>query len=78
MLSGLCEEKAPHYLSHRRSHLKSFMLVLFYTALVAVIPAIAIILYKQVFVYKKIVREVEQMDINLEKGGGNTGLINWN
>ena len=40
-------------------HLESFVLVLTYTALVAIIPAITIILYKKVFVYKRILDDVE-------------------
>lgn len=46
-------------------NLKIFLFVLTCTAIVAIIPAITIILYKQLFVYKKIVKEVEQMDSKL-------------
>ena len=46
----------------------SFWLVLFYTSLVAVIPAITIILYKQLFLYKKVVREVAIMDAEIVSG----------
>ena len=39
-----------------------FLFVLTCTVIIAVIPAITIILYKQLFVYKKIVKEVAQLD----------------
>lgn len=42
-----------------------FFFVLTSTVLVAIIPAITIILYKQVFVYKKIIKEVEKLDAKL-------------
>ncbi|MDT7833549.1 LytTR family DNA-binding domain-containing protein [Flavobacteriaceae bacterium S356] len=46
-------------------NLRIFVFVLTSTAIIAVIPAIAIILYKQVFVYKRIVKEVEKIDAKL-------------
>ena len=46
-------------------NLRVFIFVLTSTAIIAVIPAIAIILYKQVFVYKRIVKEVEKIDAKL-------------
>ena len=51
-------------------HLQSFLLVLLYTCLVAIIPAIAIILYKQLFVYKKVIREVAKMDSEIVRRNG--------
>jgi hypothetical protein len=45
--------------------LKSFLIVLAYTAVIAIIPAITIILYKQLFVYKNIVKEVKKIDDKL-------------
>ncbi len=42
-----------------------FFFVLTCTALVAIIPAITIILYKQVFVFRKIIKEVEKLDAKL-------------
>lgn len=46
-------------------NLRIFVFVLTCTAIIAIIPAIAIILYKQVFVYKRIVKEVEKIDAKL-------------
>lgn len=46
-------------------NLRVFLFVLTCTAIIAIIPAIAIILYKQVFVYKRIVKEVEKIDAKL-------------
>lgn len=46
-------------------NLRIFLFVLTCTVLIAIIPAIAIILYKQVFVYKRIVQEVEKIDAKL-------------
>jgi len=46
-------------------NLRIFIFVLTCTAIIAIIPAIAIILYKQVFVYKRIVKEVEKIDAKL-------------
>jgi hypothetical protein len=53
------------YKSGYAFNLSIFILILIYTALIAVIPAITIIFYKQVFIYKKIVREVEKIDAKL-------------
>ncbi len=43
-------------------HLPSFLLVCLYTLLVAIIPAIAIILYKQVFEFKKVLKDAAQLE----------------
>ncbi len=48
-----------------RFDIKIFLIVLFCTIIVAVIPAIAIILYKQLFVYKKILKDVKKIDAKL-------------
>lgn len=42
-----------------------FLFVLTWTVAIAIIPAIAIIFYKQIFVYRKIVKEVEKIDAKL-------------
>jgi hypothetical protein len=42
-----------------------YLFVLTWTVIIAVIPAIAIIFYKQIFVYKKIVKVVEKIDAKL-------------
>lgn len=47
------------------SSLMTFLIVIFYTALVALIPAVAIILYKQLFVYKKIIRDTQKISSKL-------------
>ena len=65
-------------------HLKSFLLVCLYTCLVAIIPAIAIILYKQVFEYKKIIKQAEILDGKLVARGlqtdeqNNGTVLNFN
>ncbi|NNE15325.1 MAG: LytTR family transcriptional regulator [Saprospiraceae bacterium] len=43
----------------------SFLLVLFYTSLVAIIPAITIILYKKLVVLKKVLKDTEVLDARL-------------
>ncbi|NND52314.1 MAG: LytTR family transcriptional regulator [Flavobacteriaceae bacterium] len=48
----------------------NFLIVLLYTFLVAIIPAITIILYKQLFVYKKVIKEVARMDSEIVKRNG--------
>lgn len=42
-----------------------FLFVLKWTVLIAIIPAVAIIFYKQIFIYRKIVKEVERIDSKL-------------
>ena len=51
-------------------HIESFLIVLAYTLLVAMIPAVAIILYKQLIQYKKVINEVENMENKLNQMAG--------
>lgn len=46
-------------------NLKVFLSIIYHTSIIATIPAITIILYKQVFIFKKIVKEVERIDAKL-------------
>ena len=50
--------------------LRSFLIVMLYTSLIAIIPAITIILYKQLFVYKKVIKEVEKIDAEIVSRNG--------
>jgi len=45
--------------------ISTFLFVVFCTALIALIPAIAIILYKQLFVYKKIIRDTQKLETKI-------------
>ena len=44
---------------------ETFLFVIFYTGLIALIPAVAIILYKQLFVYKKIISDTQKISSKL-------------
>ncbi len=53
------------FFSMPSNSIQIFLYVLLYTALVALIPAVAIILYKQLFVYKKIISDTQKITSKL-------------